>query len=56
MQELGIAQFRRIASTKEKKLLYAARSYGLSVGEYLFELMSGESSSFQTLQNYLEGF
>ena len=56
MQELGIAQFRRIASTKEKKLLNAARSYGLSVGEYLFELMSGESSSFQTLQNYLEGF
>ena len=56
MQEPGVAQFRRIAPTKEKKLLNAARSYGLSVGEYLFELMSGESSSFRTLQNYLEGF
>ena len=55
MQEPGVAQFRRIAPTKEKKLLNAARSYGLSVGEYLFELMSGESSSFRTLQNYLEG-
>ncbi|MBV0898375.1 AAA family ATPase [Faecalibacterium prausnitzii] len=56
MQELGVAQFRGIAPAKEKKLLNAARSYGLSVGEYLFELMSGESSSFRTLQNYLEGF
>ena len=53
--ELGVAQFYRIAATKEKKLLTAARAYGLSVGEYLFELMSGESDSFKTLRNYLEG-
>ena len=55
MEELGVAQFYRIAATKEKKLLTAARAYGLSVGEYLFELMSGESDSFKTLRNYLEG-
>lgn len=52
----GVAQFYPIAKTKVKKLLTAARSYGLSVGEYLFELMSGGDMSLITLRNYLEGF
>lgn len=54
--ELGIAQFYRVASAKVKKLLAAARGYDLSVGEYLFELMSGGEASLKVLRNYLEGF
>lgn len=52
----GVAQFYRISATKVKKLLAAARSYDLTVGEYLFELMSGGEESLETLRNYLEGF
>lgn len=52
--ENGAAQFLRIRETRLKKLLSAARSYDLSVGEYLFELMSGGNSQLSTLQNYLE--
>ncbi len=50
----GDAQFFPIRATKSKILLTAARAYNLSVGEYLFELMSGGESSFSVLQNYLE--
>jgi len=52
----GTAQFYQISISKVKKLLAAARSYDLTVGEYLFELMSGGEESLKTLQNYLEGF
>lgn len=54
--EAGVAQFFHIQESKSKKLLTAARSYDLSVGEYLFELMSGGTLSMDTLQKYLEGF
>ena len=50
----GIAQFFQISPGKTKKLLAAARVYGLSVGEYLFELMCGPESSMKLLRNYLE--
>ena len=53
--DTGVAQFFRIAHSKEKKLLSAAQTYDLSIGEYLFELMSGESIALKTLQNFLEG-
>lgn len=52
----GVAQFYRVSTSKVKKLLAAARSYDLTVGEYLFELMSGGETSLETLRNYLEGF
>lgn len=52
----GVAQFYRVSTAKVKKLLAAARSYDLTVGEYLFELMSGGEESLKTLRNYLEGF
>ena len=45
-----------LSTSKVKKLLAAARSYDLTVGEYLFELMSGGETSLETLRNYLEGF
>ena len=50
----GNAQFFPIKTAKTKTMLTAARAYNLSVGEYLFELMSGGESSFNILQNYLE--
>ena len=50
----GIAQFFQISPGKVKKLIAAARVYGLSVGEYLFELMCGPESSMNLLRNYLE--
>lgn len=54
--EPGVAQFFQIQKSKTKKLLAAARSYDLSIGEYLFELMSGGKVSMGTLRMYLEGF
>ena len=53
--KVGVAQFFKIQNTKVRKLINAARTYDLSVGEYLFELMSGEGASMKTLQKYLEG-
>lgn len=50
----GTAKFGRVASSKVKKLIVTARSYDLSVGEYLFELMSGGEVSLGILRNYLE--
>lgn len=42
----GVAGFSRIRSSKEKQVVSNARGYGLSVGEYLFELMSGDQKVF----------
>lgn len=50
----GASTFRKVASTKAKLLLNSARNYDLSIGEYLFELMSGESDSVSILNSYLE--
>ncbi len=50
----GVAVFRRIQKNKVKKIMANARDLGLSVGEYLFELLSGDSDSFEVLESYLE--
>jgi AAA15 family ATPase/GTPase len=50
----GTAAFRRINSSRVKSLAVAARDYGLSVGEYIFELMSGNRDSSNILMSYLE--
>ena len=50
----GVAEFKRIQKNKKKKLIANARNLGLSVGEYLFELLSGDSDSFTILKSYLE--
>lgn len=52
--EEGVAEFRRIQKNKVKNIVSNARDLGLSVGEYLFELLSGDSDSFKILENYLE--
>ena len=51
----GAATFSRIRRTRHRKMISAARSYDLSVGEYLFDLMSREEEGAEILRQYLEG-
>ena len=50
----GVAEFRRIQKNKVKLLISNARALDLSVDEYLFELLSGDSDSYDILESYLE--
>ena len=52
--EEGIAEFRRVQKNRVKNIVANARDLGLSVGEYLFELLSGDSDSYEILKSYLE--
>ncbi len=51
----GVATFHKISPRKEKLLLSNARDYGISYGEYLFELLSGDESSYNIIRKYLGG-
>lgn len=50
----GVAEFKKISSTKYNKLANAAQNEGLSVGSFIFELLSGESNSISRLKKFLE--
>lgn len=50
----GTACFRRIQSKKIKGLVCTVRKMDMSIGEYLFELMSGDEDSSYILSSYLE--
>ena len=50
----GIAQFKRIHPSKVKKLIQNARSLDISIGEYIFELMSSDEDASIILNSYLE--
>ena len=50
----GVATFRRIHPSKVKNLISTTRELETSVGEYLFELMSGDEDSAAILSAYLE--
>lgn len=50
----GIAGFKRIDKRKVKDLLQTTRDLGVSIGEYIFELMSGDEDSLAILHAYLE--
>ena len=50
----GVAQFKRIDVSKETTILKAARNNGLSVGEYLFELMANSARQADVLRSFLE--
>lgn len=52
--EDGVACFRRIQSRKMKSLVHATRRMDMSIGEYLFDLMSGDDDSSRMLSSYLE--
>lgn len=50
----GTASFRRIQNKKIKGLIGIVRKMDMSIGEYLFELMSGDEDSSYILSSYLE--
>lgn len=50
----GTAIFKKTKATKAKVLTKVARDHGMSVGEYLFDLISGDQDSLDTLSFYLE--
>lgn len=50
----GLAQFRRIKKNKSKDIIRVSHGLGLSVGEYIFELLSGDEDSIDILKSYLE--
>lgn len=52
--EDGVAKFRKIQQSKIKQLISVTRDLETSVGEYLFELMSGDDDSAEILSAYLE--
>ena len=51
----GTAQFERVQSNRVKNLVSAARDTGMSVGEYLFDLMTGDKDATNSLLYYLGG-
>lgn len=51
----GVAEFRRIRKSKIKTIVSNARDLELSVGEYLFEMLSGDSDAYAALESFLEG-
>lgn len=51
----GVAEFKKVLHSKSRILYASAHDYGISVGEYLFELMSGDDDSSTVLNNYLGG-
>lgn len=52
--EKHLATFRRILNRKVPALLRDVREAGLSVGDYIFELMSGYEDDIEQLNDYLE--
>ena len=50
----GIALFRRPEPAQIKKMEKTAGELGMTIGEYIFELLSGDADSTDVLQAYLE--
>ena len=51
----GTASFRKIKGSKTRQFINLSRDNGMSFGEYIFELLSGDSDSADILSFYLEG-
>ena len=51
---LSKALFKKVKPSRTKALLNTARDLEMSIGEYLFELMSGDQDSADTLSFFLE--
>ena len=50
----GVATFRKIKSKKMNQIHLTAQSREMTIGEYLFTLISGGSDSIELLETYLE--
>lgn len=51
----GTAKFEKVQSNRIKGLVTASRDIGMSVGEYLFDLMTGDTDASEALAFYLGG-
>ena len=52
--ENGLAIFRKIKSSSVSKIYDAAEDLNVLIGEYLFDLLSGETDDQELLNKYLE--
>ncbi len=50
----GIAKFSRIRQSSQKIISNDAKKSGVSVGDYIFELLSGADNDIESLSGYLE--
>lgn len=50
----GVAEFSRIRQSAQKAIINDAKSLGVSMGDYIFELLSGSEEDFASLEDYLE--
>ncbi len=50
----GIAKFIKVKKSRKKSLMNDAGKYSRSVGDYVFELMSGSDDDVKELKSYLE--
>ena len=53
--ETSLASFQNITKNKAKSLVGTSQDLGLSVGEYLFDLMSGDYKSTLILKQFIKG-
>ena len=52
--ENGVAEFGGVASTKTRALVKSARNNGMSVAEYVFDLMSHDTRSMEILRRFIK--
>ena len=50
----GVARFNRIKEKSSNKLLLDAKNMDMLVGDYLFDLMSGDGSDLEIINKYME--
>lgn len=50
----GVAQFNRIRKSAQRSLLNDAADENMSIGDYIFDLLSGTKVDFEMIANYLE--
>ena len=52
--EFGLAKFAKIKEKSSNKLLQDAKNMDMLIGDYLFDLMSGDESDLETIKEYTE--
>lgn len=52
--EFGLAKFAKIKEKSSNKLLQDAKNMDMLIGDYLFDLMSGDESDLETIKKYTE--
>lgn len=52
--DTGVAQFKRINKTGQNAIIKDAEEYNMSIGDYIFDLLSGTETEYEILAEYLE--